>query len=164
MIVVSDTSPFNYLILLRAVQHMPSVLGDVVTPPAVLEELRSWGASEEVRQWAAQPPTWLRVLEPRAIDPSLMLGKGESAAISLALELRRHNEAVYLLIDERSGRAAARRLGLSLLGTLTVLGEAGKLGLIDLPDAIERLRRTNFHAKPELFEEVLRLYGRRPQQ
>lgn len=159
MIVVSDTSPFNYLILLQADQHMPAVLGEVVTPPAVLDELRTWGASEVVRRWAAGPPSWLRVIQPAAVDASLALGAGESAAISLAVELRRTNQPVRLLIDERAGRAAARRLGLSLLGTLTVLGEAGRLGLLDLPDALERLKKTNFHAKAELYDEVLRRYS-----
>jgi predicted nucleic acid-binding protein len=162
MIVVSDTSPFNYLILLHADQHMPKVLGEVATAPAVLDELRSWGACEEVRRWASSPPAWLKVLEPASLDSSLLLGKGETAAISLALELLRRSQPVRLLMDERSGRAAARRLGIPMLGTLTVLGEAGKLGLVDLPEAIRRLRATNFHAKPELYDEVLRLYGQRP--
>jgi predicted nucleic acid-binding protein len=159
MIVVSDTSPLNYLILLHADQHMPAVLGEVVAPPAVLEELRTWGASEPVRQWAANPPAWLRLIQPATIDASLSLGAGESAAISLAVELRRADPSVRLLIDEKAGRAAARRLGLPLLGTLTVLGEAGRMRLIDLPEALSRLKQTSFHAKPELYDEVLRLYG-----
>jgi predicted nucleic acid-binding protein len=162
MIVISDTSPLNYLILVHADDLLPKVLGEVVVPPAVLEELREWGASDAVRKWAASPPPWMGVRQPATIDTSLMLGKGESAAISLALELRRTDQTVRLLIDERAGRIAARRLGIPLLGTLAVLGEAGRLGLVDLPDVLDRLRKTNFHAKPELYDEVLRFYGRGP--
>lgn len=39
MIVVSDTSPLNYLVLLDVVSVLPKLFGEVVVPPAVLTEL-----------------------------------------------------------------------------------------------------------------------------
>jgi predicted nucleic acid-binding protein len=157
MIVVSDTSPLNYLVLIHADRVVPATLGTVITPPAVIEELRDRGAAEEVRRWAASPPSWLQIQAPARIDPSLHLGKDEAAALSLALEVRTKSQNVQVLIDERDARAVARRLGFPVLGTLTVLLEAGKLGLIDIRSAINQLKATNFRARPEMFEEVIRL-------
>jgi hypothetical protein len=39
MIVVSDTSPLNYLVLIEAERFLPDLFGRVVIPPAVLAEL-----------------------------------------------------------------------------------------------------------------------------
>ena len=64
---------------------------------------------------------------PQVIDPSIHLGKGETAAISLALEL----EADWILIDERRGTREARNRGFHVAGTLVVIQEAGARGLVD---------------------------------
>jgi len=40
MIVVSDTSPLNYLVLIGADHVLPALFGQVVAPPAVLAELQ----------------------------------------------------------------------------------------------------------------------------
>jgi predicted nucleic acid-binding protein len=40
MLIVADTSPINYLILVDAVQVLPVLYGRIVIPPEVSEELR----------------------------------------------------------------------------------------------------------------------------
>ena len=45
MIVVSDTSPLNYLVLIEEVEVLPAVFGRVVVPPAVVEELQAPGSA-----------------------------------------------------------------------------------------------------------------------
>lgn len=39
MIVVSDTSPLNYLVFIQAIDLLPQLFGRVVTAPAVMGEL-----------------------------------------------------------------------------------------------------------------------------
>lgn len=161
MIVVSDTSPLNYLILTQHVDLMPRILGDIVTTSAVLEELRDPAAPARVREWTLRAPGWLRVVDPRQVDESLGLGRGEQSAISLALELAARGDRVRVLIDESAGRAIARSRGLRVMGTLAVLVEAADMGAIDLAMAFRSLQQTSFHAAPELFEEALRLHRQR---
>jgi predicted nucleic acid-binding protein len=64
------------------------------------------------------------------------LDVGEREAILLALHLK----ADFVLMDERDGVEEARRLGLSVTGTLGILEQR----LIELGLAIAELRRTNF--------------------
>ena len=59
MIVVSDTSPLNYLVLIGHVEILPTLFGRVLVPPAVMAELQQSGTPEPVRRWAGMPPGWL---------------------------------------------------------------------------------------------------------
>jgi hypothetical protein len=52
MIVVYDTSPRNYLVLIRVDHVLPALFGRVFVPPAVLQELRHVKAPSEVSSWA----------------------------------------------------------------------------------------------------------------
>jgi len=151
MLVVSDTSPLNYLILIGQDGVLPVLFGQVYTTPGVISELSHKGSPDRVRKWADHLPIWLEIKAPAIIEPSLRLGKGESEAISLARQL--HADAV--LIDERKGGQEATRLGLLVTGTLGVLELAADKELLSLPETIDALRRTTFRASAKLFEEIL---------
>jgi predicted nucleic acid-binding protein len=80
MIVVADTSPLNYLILLDQAEILPRFYGLVLAPSAVLNELRHPDAPTIVRSWAVSPPSWLEVRQVRQVDSTLAeeLGAGET--------------------------------------------------------------------------------------
>jgi predicted nucleic acid-binding protein len=61
MIVVADTSPLNYLVLLGHIEILPKIYGEVVIPQTVLDELQDSDAPEEVRALFSGPPAWLQV-------------------------------------------------------------------------------------------------------
>jgi predicted nucleic acid-binding protein len=151
MIVVSDTSPINYLVLADYAHVLPELFGRVIVPPAVIRELQHAQTPAAVQEWAKDPPAWLEVRSPSQVDPSLDLGPGEVEAISLAKELR----AEVVLIDERKATRAARQMGLTVTGTLGVLVTASQRGLIRLSDAISALPST-FRAPEPLLRELLR--------
>src|SRR5437870_3584311 len=146
MIVVSDTTPLNYLILIDATQVLPAIFGQVYAPPEVVAELKRSRRQElePVRRWASSPPKWLTVQEPVEIDQSLpaKLGRGEVQAISLAKEIA----ADKTLLDDWDAREAAKERGLEVVGTLGVLEEAAKRGLIDIEQKIKDLKGTTFRA------------------
>ena len=89
MIVVADTSPINYLILIGGIEILTKMYGKVVIPHAVCEELLRPSAPETVRNWTRHPPDWLEVRTPvHAPDTTLAtLDPGERDAILLAAEL-----------------------------------------------------------------------------
>ncbi|HLK03440.1 MAG TPA: hypothetical protein VKT53_03295 [Candidatus Acidoferrum sp.] len=151
--IVADTTPLNYLVLIDAVELLPRLYGHVLIPPSVLAELSDPHAPGEVRNWASQPPDWLRVMQPQSpADPSLAnLDAGERDAILLAIEQR----ATLLLMDERDGVAAARARNLHIVGTLGVLDIAAARGWIDLQAMFTRLRQTTFRSPHHLMITML---------
>ncbi|MBV8054434.1 MAG: DUF3368 domain-containing protein [Deltaproteobacteria bacterium] len=146
--VVADTTPLNYLILLRQIDILPPLFTRVLVPTAVMTELRHAEAPAAVRNWANGPaPQWLEIREPNALEPALeFLGTGERSAIALAQE----TSADALLIDERAGRREAERRHLRVIGTLAVLEEAGRRGLLNFGATLEQLRQTSFRLSPLL--------------
>jgi predicted nucleic acid-binding protein len=154
MIVVADTSPINYLILIEEIDILTKMYGRVVIPRTVHHELLRPSAPEMVRAWISQLPAWLEVHAPvNAPDASLIkLDPGERDAILLAGELR----ADQLIVDDRQGRREAEKRGIPVMGTLGVLREAATIGLLDLRIAAKRLQATSFHLAPEVLTRLLK--------
>jgi predicted nucleic acid-binding protein len=75
----------------------------------------------------------------------------ERAALGLAASLA----ADLVLMDDRAGVRVARRKGFRVIGTLRILELGARRGLIDLPDAFERIKRTNFRYRQEVMDELL---------
>lgn len=61
-------------------------------------------------------------------------------------------------MDEREGVLAARR---SVTGTLGILARAAKRNLVNLADAFNRLKQTNFRYRQETMDMLLREIGGR---
>jgi predicted nucleic acid-binding protein len=150
-VVVSDTSPLHYLILCGAESILPNLFRQVVIPPTVFRELQQPNTPPPVRQWAASLPAWVAVQSPKTMNLALDVDAGELEAICLAQEI--HADAV--LMDDRAGRNAAIHCGLAVVGTIGLLEQAAARGLIELPQAMERLGQTNARLDPELIRAAL---------
>jgi len=100
--VVADTSPLNYLVLIHQINLLPDLYGRVLIPESVLNELSAIETPQLVRNWATNLPEWIEVSPATPIDDAELrrLHAGERDVISLALTV--HAEAV--LMDERRGR------------------------------------------------------------
>ena len=155
MIVVADTSPLNYLILIGEVDTLPALFGKVLIPEAVAVELQHSRAALKVRRWMEAPPDWMEIhtVQPYSATPSQLfeLDPGEREAIELALQLG----IDLVLIDERSGRQRARELQLKVRGTVGILEQSARLGKTDLQAALGRLGETNFRLSPTLRKTLL---------
>lgn len=153
MIVVADTSPLRYLILIEEIRVLSALYGRVIVPPGVVAELNQERTPGVVREWLSARPEWLHVQAPQQALLSLrdVLGAGEREAIALAAEL----SADALLMDDRDGRREAEKRGLAVVGTLRVLADAAEHGLLNLRIAFDRLRQTNFRADDQLIQRLL---------
>ena len=156
MIVVSDTSPINYLVLVEQIDRLYDLYRRVVIPSSVHRELQARETPRAVHVWLSHQPTWLEVVSlAKTPDPRLdYLGAGERDAIALAEELG----ADRLLIDDRDGRREANRRQLLVIGTLGVLAASAERDLLDLPEVIERLRTTTFRASPRILTALVERY------
>jgi predicted nucleic acid-binding protein len=150
MLVVADTSPINYLVLIDQIGILPRLYNRILIPPAVVEELKHPAAPKPVRDWMAALPGWVEVLRPKNTLSLAQLDLGESEAIALATEMR----AEVLLIDDQAGRQEAARRGLRVAGTLAVLDEADQAGLVDFKLVLARLLQTSFRVSKAVLAEI----------
>ena len=153
MIVVADTSPINYLVLIGHIDVLPVFYERILIPPTVWSELQDASTPGLVQDWLSHPPTWIekRTLS-RPPDDSLdFLDTGEREAIALAEEVG----ADRLIVDETLAREAAQRRKLSVIGTLGILRNAARSNLLALPDALSKLQETNFYVSPDLILSLL---------
>lgn len=164
LLVICDTTPVNYLVLIGHIDLLPILFENVTLPSVVRDELANKDAPAPVRNWIAAPPPWVEVRQTthgrfygdEALDA---LDEGEKAAIALATELA----ADLILMDDRAGVAVALRKKLKVAGTLGILDLAAERGLIDIRTTLELLRKTNFHYRDEILAALLNKHvqGRR---
>jgi predicted nucleic acid-binding protein len=150
VIVVSDTTPLRYLVILGHLDLLPRLFGTVHCPDAVITECRHPRAPAPLREWAEAPPAWLIVDSVRDIDPELTaaIDEGEAAAITLAQRL----QADVILIDEQDGRRLARARGFATAG---ILAQAGIRGWFDFHSIVSRLRtETNFRTTQAVIDSA----------
>jgi predicted nucleic acid-binding protein len=155
-LVIADTGPINYLVLIGHIDLLSALFGKVILPSAVRTELIDPETPRSVRNWIADPPAWLEVRETPSRQFGEALGEGldegEAAAISLAISL----DADLLLMDDRKGVLAARGKGLRVTGTLGVLDVAAHRGLVNFAHAADRLRRTTFRIPEALLDSLMK--------
>ena len=140
MLVVADSSPLIALCRIGKLELLHEVFGQLLIPDAVWQEVVA-SYPEKSGASVIASASWL---ERRSVQDLMLvnllrqdLGAGESEAIVLAREV----EADVLLMDERRGRNAAKRLGLTCTGLVGVLLEARRLGVLTDAESIGQALR-----------------------
>ena len=161
-LIVADTGPINYLIQTGQVNLLSRLVEKTVLSSSVKAELLHEAAPVDVRAWATQPPAWVEI---RRAAPGQLTGtKDISATDQETIVLAKELNASLLLIDDQRARRYARAFGVVTLGTLGLLEVAAARGLISLPAALEKLRRTSFFITDELIEAAIRRDAERLRQ
>lgn len=153
MIVVSDTSPICYLLLINQIEILQVLYNFVTIPQTVADELSASESPLRVKNWIARPPDWLQIqanetlqsIELEKLDP------GEREAILLAEQLK----ADLVILDDKAARRIALERGLRIIGLLGILKDAARVDLLDLETTFEQLREVGFWVAPSLLERLL---------
>jgi predicted nucleic acid-binding protein len=156
--VICDTSPIQYLYQLEQLHIIPKLANQVFIPSAVVEEIKI-GHSLGVNLPKLEELEWVTVRRPiseLALPLVSNLGPGETEVLMLALEMR---EAVAVL-DDALAREMAETLDLRLTGTLGLLLDAKKAGLVPaLRPLLDKLQSLRFRLAPRTYSAVLALSG-----
>lgn len=156
MIVVSNTSPLIALAGVGELDLLHAVCGDIMIPDAVFNEITVAGAGEPGAHEVANL-AWIKrrpALNRQWVDAlGLELDAGEAEAIVLGIEC----QADLIFLDERLGRHAARRMGLTVTGTLGILIAAEDLGTLEAVRPLLDALRANagFWIGDALYDAVL---------
>ena len=154
-IVIADASPLIALARVNGLSWLQQLFTEVMLTDVVLAEVLSGRypyTEAPIRQ--ALEAGWLKTVAIPTTDPALPdLVEGEASSIRLALS---RNGPALLLIDERSGRAVAQDLGLSVAGTAAVIGLARQRGLItSARQVFAALHASDFRIAPAVIQAVL---------
>lgn len=153
MIIVSDTSPICYLLLINQIDILPTLYNVIVIPKTVADELAASESPPIVKNWIDQPPIWLQIDTtelPQAIDIG-KLDPGERDAILLAEQL----QADLIILDDKSARRIATERGLQIIGLLGIVKDAARSGLLDLETTFEQLQNAGFWVSPHVSARLL---------
>jgi predicted nucleic acid-binding protein len=158
---VCNTSPLQYLHQVGLINLLPALAGHILVPPAVVAELavgRARGLN--LPDPTAQSGFTVRAPRSRAPIPGTRsLGSGELEVLALALELA----SAVVILDDRLARQAAQSLGLAMTGTLGLLLDAKRTGLIAaVAPVLDQLQALGFRLAPRTRTAVLSLAGESP--
>jgi hypothetical protein len=159
---VSNTGPLIALAKIDHIEVLHHLVGVVYIPPMVSRELLAKTGAEAARlddalakfvQVAARPQI-SSTLE-QAIRH---LDAGEQEAIALA-----HTMGVAVVLDDRLGRKAARRVQVAVTGTAGVLIQPKEAGLIPLVRPLSQaLRRQGYWLSDTVLDVATRMAGEEP--
>ncbi|MFL6233097.1 MAG: DUF3368 domain-containing protein [Thermoanaerobaculia bacterium] len=156
--VIVDTSPLQYLHQLGLLDLLPDFYGEILIPESVVREIAA-GHALGVALPELKTFPWIKVRKVAglAVLPLVSdLGAGEREVLALALEA----DDPLVVLDDALARRVARRLDLTLTGTLGLLLKAKQAGRIArLQSLLDRLETLQFRLDPETRLSVLRLAG-----
>ena len=154
-VVVADTSPLQYLHRARLLDLLPRMYGHVLVPPAVASEI-DVGHRGGFDLPNLPSLAWVEVRPPRGPLPTHPdLHHGEQEAIALGMET-----GCPVLIDDHAGRVYLKAHHHAFLGTLGVLVEAKRRGLVALvAPHLTTIKEHGFWADDAVLRRVLEMAG-----
>jgi len=155
---ISNTSPLLYLFRVGVLDWLPHLFDEIWVPQAVVTEME-YGRKAGYDVPEISNYDWVIIAEPRNVPSewlTLDLGPGELEAMALALE----NPERVVLLDDGLARRIAQAAGLEVWGTLRVLLEAKKQGLVKkVAPLVDDLQMAGIWVSADVRQRVLTLAG-----
>jgi len=137
--VISDTSCFIILSKISELDLLHKVYEDIFTTPEVATE------------YGETLPAWVKIISVkdkyRQQLLEMQLGKGESSAMALSLEI----PDSILILDDYKARKTAEMLNLKFIGTIGLIIKAKLTGIIpSVKPLLQKIRQTNFRLSADM--------------
>ncbi len=150
-----NASPLIVLAKARRLELLRLAAARIVVPRAVADEVRAAGPSDPAAA-ALRTTAWIEIVDappPSAAIIAARLGEGESALLAWG-EANRDEE---LILDDYAARRCAEVLALRVRGSLSLVVQAKRLGVIPSARAvIGELRAAGIYLSDRLAEAVLK--------
>ena len=78
MIIVSDTTPLHYLILIDEASLLPALFDEIIIPEGVLIELSHERTPARVLNWIRYRPAWLQIKHASTAMTATIAGLGKN--------------------------------------------------------------------------------------
>ncbi|QQZ29013.1 DUF3368 domain-containing protein [Thiothrix subterranea] len=152
MIIIADSSPLVALALCDCLDVLDSLFGEVRVSQTVYEEVTVGN-----KAGSAKLANYLQgKVKESHLDLHIIGGDTIDKGELTSIVLYKNMNADYLLIDEKAGRKVAQINQVKIIGSLGVLIEAKRKGMIpSLNPYIEILRNSKTHFSEELLNYAL---------
>lgn len=152
---ICDTSALIALHQVSLLHILPALSSTVIVSAAVAQELAA-GRSESDDLLDVADYDWMTIRSPTAclaLPSRQQLGPGESHVLWLAFEI----PGSVAILDDGPARRVAAQLGIAFTGTLGLLLDAKKRGLIAaVAPVLDELDRHAFNMSPRIRESILK--------
>ena len=147
-VVISDTSCFIILSKIDELDLLYKVYENIFTTPEIVAEygeaLPEWVKITSVKDKYRQ-----QLLE-------MQLGKGESSAMALSLEM----PDSIVILDDYKARKAAEILNLKFIGTIGLIIKAKLMGVIpSVKPLLQKIKQTNFRLSIDMEQYAIKEAG-----
>lgn len=155
---ISNTGPILALSISGHLELIKHLYGGIWVPDAVDCELRQ-GGRKGIGLSDYLKANWIKVKHQGKIDPLLLsqLDEGEASVITLALK----SNSKLVLIDERKARKIARLVyGLNVIGTVRILIDSKKSGMIrNVEEILKIMQENGYWLHDDIIEYALKVAG-----
>ncbi|MBQ7199285.1 MAG: DUF3368 domain-containing protein [Selenomonadaceae bacterium] len=155
---ITNTSPLITLSKMGRLKILRDVYDEVIIPKAVLEEIKA--KNDFVAKDVVNNLDWLKVIDCPEVDRKKfrsILHAGEIEAIVLAQSI---GSRYFLIIDDQAAKRAAKLLNLPVTGTLGVLLEAKRQGILEeIAPLVELMREIGVYLSDEVIKMALSTAG-----
>lgn len=158
MIVVSDTTPIISLMKAGQLELLHKLFGVVYILKAVYRELtENKSYSEEVRMIRECEFLYVEEVDNEKFVIILRSFTGLDAGESEAIILADEKQSDVLLMDEHKGRQVAKKMGITITGTIGILIQAFDEGMLtreDVEKCVERLKESGIRISEKLYQRL----------
>jgi len=155
--VISNTTPIIALASIGKLELIPKLFKRIIISEAVRDEINAGGM---IKVPSPEKIEWIKIRKNvTGIKDKLLLDldEGEKQTILIGIDTNASTGDCLLLIDERKGRKIANSKGLRIKGTLGILADAKRRGLIDgFKTNAYRLLENNLYYDLKLIEAISR--------
>ena len=153
--VISNTTPIIALASIEKLELIPKLFKEIIIAEAVRDEINAGG---KIKVPSPEKIEWIKIRKniTGTKEKSLLdLDEGEKQTILMGIDADASTSDCLLLIDERKGRKIASSKGLRIKGTLGILADAKRRGLIDdFKTNAYRLLENNLYYDLKLIEAI----------
>jgi predicted nucleic acid-binding protein len=156
--IIADSSPLIVLLKSDLENILTELFDEILIPEAVWQEVLS-GADDDVAKLKLPLLTWTKRISPTVTNEEIKsynLGKGETEALSLALEIPKTG----VILDDFAARKCARDLKIPFIGTGGLLISAKRKKLIlSVSEALEKVQSEGLWLSESIIEMLKQKAG-----
>ncbi|NJN19991.1 MAG: DUF3368 domain-containing protein [Leptolyngbya sp. RL_3_1] len=153
--IVSNATPLIAFVRIRQLPLLQKVVGTLVIPEAVAQEIAAYPAGQYGSIDLLQA-TWIQQKSLQSTQQTslllLTLDRGEAEVIALALE----RQAQLVVMDELTGRKVAESLGIKVTGSIRILIRAKQLGYIPaIQPYMQQMKQVGIYFSDRFIQAIL---------